>query len=432
MVDNSNIEIIDKLKRFREDLEKILNPEVEIVSLRPKLTKSAADLYKGDFDYIVREKDLLKLMNILYDYCKNNGINFILNQKPKNKRIFNFFIDDFLTSSVTVEFWITVEFTYTKRKAYFSTDDIFEVLNKENTSSQEILSLLYILHLHHKKKDLFSEENLYRCNHFQNRIKKKSLGQEIFKVFEKLENKELTLTEANDWAVKELNSLGLRNSTNFKKDLRFFQIRMRNKILNIKKIIPLIGPDGVGKGSVSDQAIKNLKGWSWFPFKLLYRVRIFYRMRLSFVPNWKSNPNNENDEKIKGYIFLTAFFNIRMLALLKKDKILLDRYFTDYFASPIRYPDEEEEPKKMLFYKTFLKLTPMTNHMVFLGCTNKSLVERKNELPIKSVTFLQNLNCEFIIKKTVPSILFLSTENPVSVSSNVLFNYLKRIGYGKN
>lgn len=432
MIENSDIENRDKLMRLQEDLITLLKPDVEILSLRPKLTESGSDIYKGDFDYIVKEKDVLQLINVIYNYCKNNGINFILNQKPKNKRIFIFFIDDFKESSITLEFWTTIEFTGQKKKQNLSVENVFQVIGNGNISSDEVLSLLFILHLHHKNKDLFSDENMFRYSYFQNKMGQGILGREIFSVFEKLKNNQLSITDANLWAVDKLAGLNIKNRSDVKGDFQFLRNRIRNKVLNLKKIIPLVGPDGVGKGSVSDQAIENLKGWSWFPFKLLYRVRFFYRLRLSFVSDWKKNPNNLNDEKIKGYIFFMAFFNVRMLALLKKNKVLLDRYFMDYFASPIRYPRDGEEPQKIKFYRLFLKLTPVTNHIIFLGCADTSLMERKNELPLKSVACLQKLNCEYIIEKRVPSVLFLSTENPIETSSKVLYNYLKRTGYAKN
>lgn len=108
-------------------------------------------------------------------------------------------------------------------------------------------------------------------------------------------------------------------------------------------------------------------------------------------------------------------------------KILLDRYFMDFFAIPMRSLKEGHQPKKIKLYKTLLFLTPVPNYAVFLGCKDTSLISRKNELPIDAVSFLQKINCEFISKKKLPQTLFISTENKMEISSKVLHDYLKTI-----
>ena len=197
----------------------------------------------------------------------------------------------------------------------------------------------------------------------------------------------------------------------------------------MKKITPIIGPDGVGKGSVSEKSFFKLRNWSHFRFKQLYRIKLIYKLRLSFQKIGKKEPLNKSDEKIGYYIFFVAFLTIRFLGIIiKSNRILLDRYFMDYFAKPIRYLDKNQSPTKISFIKFCFSLPTVSNHSVFLGCSDTSLISRKNELPIISVNYLQKLNCEFIVYKKPLKVLFISTENQIDITSGFCFiKYLNNI-----
>lgn len=85
---NKNQEV---LLGFFEELKKEMYSQVQILSLRPKLTPSLVSNFEGDFDYIVRERDYSKVIGLIYNSCKKSGINFIVNQRAQNKNFLLFY-----------------------------------------------------------------------------------------------------------------------------------------------------------------------------------------------------------------------------------------------------------------------------------------------------------------------------------------------------
>ncbi|MDP2158856.1 MAG: hypothetical protein Q8K02_00100, partial [Flavobacterium sp.] len=88
---------------FFKELETDLQSQFDLLSLRPKRITSVESYFHGDFDFIIRENEFTKLVAVIYNACKNQGIHFILNQKSKNKKLFTFFITN--SDFITCEFW---------------------------------------------------------------------------------------------------------------------------------------------------------------------------------------------------------------------------------------------------------------------------------------------------------------------------------------
>lgn len=415
---------------FFENLKEELTSKVQILALRPKLLSTIESNFDGDFDFIVKKEDVCNALLIIYERCKISGVNFTLQQTFKNKRIFKFFLSDPEERCITLELWTAVEFTENGSTKSFTTASIFDAIEKKTASVPELLTLIYITHLHHKKKNIFSDENVYRFDVFTETLQgsENSLGSgKIVSLLDTIGNQNLSIEAANEKALQILYGTGLKTSNSLLQGLAYFLYRVRKKVFNLKRIVPVVGPDGAGKGIISDTALPRLTNWVPFRYKELYRIRKLYKLRWVLIRNRGSQPFNQLDEQINHYILFTSFVTIRLLPFLKRGKrILLDRYFLDYLATPIRYLNHGEEPQKIKFYRSMLRFTPSPNAMVFMGCKTSSLAERKNELPVVSIEFLQRLYCEFMLTKKVPLVLFLSTENEIELSSEALYVFLSR------
>lgn len=399
---------------FFERLKKELPSRISFLQLRPKRLTSAADNFQGDFDYLIRKKDLPVLLDWVYEQCKNSGINFEFQQKFRNKKKFIFFISEEL--SLTLEFWVNIEFTSGGITRYFSGESIFKSFSS-GVNKHEILALIYITHLYHKQKNVFSAENSFRFSEFKKAFFNKDISESV-RILQELQKKEISLEAANERAITALKSHGIRDNRNDFLKLKFIAERVWIKLFYLHQTVPVVGPDGVGKGIVSENTITIMPKWTSFRFKDLYRMRIFYKHLVLRFFSRKDEPKNKLDERIGYYIFFVALASIRTLPVyLWRKKVLLDRYYLDYYATPIRYLEGNQEPKKMRLYKLMLFLTPVPMKMVFMGCRDESLQERKNELPMVSVHYLQDLYIEFILAKKIPRMLFLSTENPIDIST---------------
>lgn len=411
---------------FRNFMETITQ-QVRIIQLRPKYTPSLAANFEGDFDYIIRASDFNTALQIIYETCKNNGINFVLYQKSLHKKRFEFFTDKKEDCCLILEFWTAVEYSRNKHQKAFCISSIFEAVDTRQLTENELLILLYITHLYHKNKNVYSEENQYRISVLlaDNKSVDKDQTQpnEILKA---INNQEISLEKANELSIRLLNDAGISALNTFYLKYKLFFKKLWRRLFNLKRITPVVGPDGAGKGSIAEQTLHRRKGWISFRFKKLYRMRVPYRLRLALLNEPKIQPRNKRDEKIGYYIFFVVSGMIRALPLAKPGKnILMDRYFIDYYASPIRAINKGEHPRKLSGYKSLLFLTPTPNKMVFMGCRTSSLKERKNELSDRAVVFLQALYCEFISRKKPSKTLFLATENPLEQTSMILSSFLQ-------
>ena len=422
----------NKLLDFFKKLQLSIDIQKKVYSLRPKLISDLNCNFTGDFDFVVQENQFREVFEVIYNLCKESGINFTLNQQAQNKKLFKFFISQDDDAFLMVEFWTVIEFTNKNSASEsYNANDIFKALETKILSENEVFSLIFITHLFHKNKQVKSDENTFRFNYFLNNLQNENeslQSTDTFILLNRLKNDEIALKVANAEAIKILSGAAIRNSRKLSHKLAYFSLRARNKILNLKKIVPIVGPDGVGKGAVSDAALSGLSQWAPFPFKMLYRIKGFYSARLRLVPNFKNQAGNQLDEQIGYYIYFMAWMMIRLLKVFKPSKkILLDRYFLDYLGTPIRYLKPNQTPKKLKYYNILLWLMPVPNNIIFLGCKSDSLILRKNELEIVSVDFLQQLYCDFIIKKKPPVTLFVSTENTVDISSQAVHGLLSKI-----
>lgn len=407
---------------FEEIIEK-LETEIEILSLRPKLIKTNDDYFKGDFDFIINKKEYPKVLRIIYCKAKESGINFELKQRFKNKNLFIFFITNKNKLSLKIEFWTAIEFTHKGIKKNYSNEKVFKSISSGIVDKTDLLIFLYITHLYHKKKDINSLENRYRFEIF---FRNSNNVTDATRLLKKIKVGPKSIEEVNKSAIDILKSYGITPTPTIQLKFKSLIHKVKFKCLYIKKIIPIVGPDGVGKGVVTNESLKSLRNVSSYRFKKLYRLNKIYSLRLKLLFNNTREPKNILDERILYYIFFTSLISFQNLKFsLKNNSILLDRYFPDYFASPIRHLNKGKVPKKAAFYKTILFLTPVPHKMIFMGCQNSSLIERKNELPLRSVKFMETIYIEFIEKKRLPEVLFISTENEITVSSNSMVNFIQ-------
>lgn len=406
-----------------------LEKDFSILALRPKYLPSKEVYFEGDFDFLILKDEFEAILKRLYENCKNNGVNFRLIQKFPNKKKFHFYIDDFEGQSITVEFWTAIEFTKASQLYSFQAKSIYNSLRKNKITQAEALSLIYISHLYHKQKDIFSEENKFRFQIFLGQLqeqKETELQTKTLRLLEEIQSEKISLRRAKHRAQRWLVANGIKSQKESFSKLKLYQKALWKKIFYLHRIVPVVGPDGVGKGTISKNALKPFPNWTDFRFKDLYRMRIFYKHIVLRFFNSKDLKKNKLDEGLGYYIFMLASLTIHILPVyVRWKKVLLDRYFLDYYATPIRYLEENQKPKKLKGYKNMLYLTPIPERMVFMGCKNESLFKRKNELSQTAIDYLQDLYIEFILKKRVPEVLFISTENEVEISVRVLEAFLE-------
>ena len=81
--ENNKNTLLDFFKKLQLKIE----IQKKVYSLRPKLISDLNSNFTGDFDFVVQEKHFREVFDVIYDLCKELGINFILNQQAQNKKL---------------------------------------------------------------------------------------------------------------------------------------------------------------------------------------------------------------------------------------------------------------------------------------------------------------------------------------------------------
>lgn len=411
-----------RLIMFFKDLSQILSPAV---LLRPKMLRNDDDYFEGDFDFLIGASVCKSVFSDVYTLCKNSGIHFVYNQKAVNKKFFRFFIKDIHTTCITVELWTAIEYKVNGKKRALKGESILKAIESKLVTKVEILSLIYITHLYFKNKFIFSKENQFRFKVFIDELQFNSPNTKTLELLLKIKNKELKICDANTIALDLLQAYNVQSNSTILENIRFLKKKISLKWRSMKDVIPMIGPDGVGKGSISDVALTSLPEYDVTPYKKLFRINKLYKLRQMMLSDYKKKPINILDEKIPYYIQISSILSLQIFRLFKKNKIILmDRYFVDYLAVPLRFLDGKS-PNKIRCYSIFISCINTPKSMILLGCSDTSLINRKNELPLESVAYLEKLYIEFVFRKQVPETLFISTEEELDTTSLTMRTFLK-------
>jgi len=400
-----------------------------IVLLRPKKI-GRIDCFEGDYDFLYSQDSFQEILSAIHGICKDEGIHFELNQKAMNKSVITLFVGQ-NSKKIVFEFWTNVEITdgSRQRSTQIPAASIFNSkLIQDNREA--LFCLIYITHLHHKNKDIKSDENVWRLELYSRSLEKKTdnLSSRCVDLLNGLKDDRINLFEANSMALSLLNKHGILQKNGGVVHVQNVQRKILKKYkYAIKRVIPMIGPDGSGKGTIQQNALAQKEnGFYIYRFKELYRVFPLYNIRYRFFKNYRSITVTELDESMLHFIYWMSMLSLPILLLRRRAGIIvMDRYFTDYFASPIRCLTESKEIKLIRFYRFYLSLTPTPHKMIILGCKDETLILRKNELENEAVRKIEELSYDFVCRKRVPSVLFLSTENPPDQTARVLNAFLE-------
>jgi len=220
----------------------------------------------------------------------------------------------------------------------------------------------------------------------------------------------------NNWIAIERNFKELRKHLlksllymNFKGVIKYYYkdlIRRINRCISPTGLhVVLLGPDGVGKTSVSYYLSRHLRAF--------FRRFDYYHLK----PKW--NSNNElrkgssgkifefdfdykptKRDKVISYFRVLYHFIISYILLywlkiypqkIKSSLILFDRYHYDYAIFPL----SKKYFGSITFLWNFIKLLPQPDLTIYLSCAPEIIIRRKNELNIEEIRNQQKRVSEF-------------------------------------
>jgi len=388
--------------------------------IRPKALNEPS-LFKGDIDMLISPDAYPDFLSCVKSVCRNNGLSFYVERKKQSKLELSIFD---LSSNLEVKFdlWFFLDIRYGRYKNYISwqtleSKDLIIENDKGYFLEKSFAAIFYVSHLHSKKKDLSNKEVQTRIAYF---LATKPSDDACF-----------YLNNLNQNTYSKVYSYFLNNNY-YESSLRpiFRKFNYELSALFQFSNACVIGPDGVGKGTIIDLILGKTAS-QYYRYKKTFRKSLLYIIHhLAFRD--KSDSKNVYDEKNRKSLFWFSLFRSYLVILLNlgQKRLIFDRYFYDLLIDGLR--SENIQIKKGEDLNAKLKFIPKLKTIIQLDAPAQVIRARKAELADDKVDALSDLYLECAIYSRSKYFLYLNTDQDLGNISTFLEklinerNFLKR------
>ncbi len=205
-------------------------------------------------------------------------------------------------------------------------------------------------------------------------------------------------------------------------------IKKLSRKMYCKKIIPVVGPDGVGKTTLIDELVLCTdEKAQYYRFKKLFRKSFIYHISYRYLTkklskiHGKKVEKNDFDDYYGVFIIFTALIRYPLLMLstfFGRKMILSDRYFYDYILKDISFKD-----KKIVLrdkWKFLLKMIPNSYWFLQLDAPTDIILARKQEMTRYDIEMYRKLMFKLYLNKPSVVYTYINTKNDLNECKNVL------------
>jgi hypothetical protein len=413
---------------FSDWMGRLREQRVPVVQLRAKPVEERS-AFEGDFDLICDPAAFASVVELALRACIAHGTSAVVDQSSPYKRRINFG-DGHPDDTIVAELWPHAELRTVdgrNRVAAVRWSDLRPYVTSSGQLPEAILGLLYIGHLHHKRKDLRAAEVLSRLEALQATLAARDdpMSSRTSAILDPLLREEPDLPAAHRAAVTALTECGVR----IRPLTRATPTRVRRAVARRTRrtarpaMVPVVGPDGVGKtalvASVERGAVAEGRRVGHLVFKSIFRdaipVRLLLRAaRLRDRHTHDRTKRNLMEERHPHVVMISA---LTRWPLVRRrwarsdghaaDLVLVDRYFWDYLLV-LRDPSVAARP--ITAHRAYAAVVPRPEQAIVLGCSTAVIHQRKQELSAEAIDALYRSYCRHIVSRRVPRTLLLSTE----------------------
>lgn len=205
---------------------------------------------------------------------------------------------------------------------------------------------------------------------------------------------------------------------------------LKYKIIKKISIIPIIGPDGVGKTTILDNVVKEInEKFVYRRFKKIVRRSIIYNIIYPINKYFlkksisKDITKDQHDDihyllaLICGYFY---FCYLSFIGLFSKKVIFIDRFFNDYLLENISF--KEKETKIRDNWLTLVKFFPTVLWNIQLDARNEIILSRKDELTSDDIDKYRDFNFQIYLQNPSFIYTYINTGLDLAFCKNILLH----------
>ena len=423
---------------FHELIEKIFDENISLVQLREK-NIDIENIFSGNYDYYIPPAQLNQCLEIMFNLLSQKCINFSINKMKFGKTKVIIYAKNNINQYIHLELWnhLEVKDSLGQASKYIFEDTLNTIIYKDKNAyklSLKVEALYYLSYLHTKSKNLDSPEVIYQVEYYKAKSRDLKEVHDLYLELLSTHNISKTSHKANMILI-DLNILekeSLIDSKVLSVTLKKVLVKTNSKILKCIKIVPVVGPDGVGKTSLIEDMILNIgQKVQYYRFKRLFRKSFIYHILYRYLTKKSSkkvDKNSYDDEHGVFIIFISLMrYPMLMLNILFSLKIIFsDRYFHDYILKNTRAEDERIVLRKK--WKFLLKMIPNLYWFIQLDAPSDIILARKQEMSKNDIEMYRKLMFKLYLNKPSMVYTYINTKNDLNECTNILKQEAKNNG----
>ena len=384
--------------------------------LRPR-SLDGDEIFQGDFDLLIDGSRFDDILRTVFLVCQQTGVSFVLRQVAPFKRQIELL--DEQGRRVALELWAQAEFQTRSQSGHLSRTgvDYATCAGLDGSRRDALLAALFLLHLHHKGKNLQVPLTRERIDYFAARVVNEP---GLAAALKGLQAGTLTLDDVHRMAWEFLREQKTPVIAPWRLALRRLGWHVRGALhWPSWRTTAVVGPDGSGKSALIDGIMNGPSGKS-FRFQ---RFKRFFRRPLFYW--FKHEPRNVRDEKLLWLVLPVAwtYFSVSRLFTGWRRPLILDRYFYDYFVRNVRVGSTEPF-RRIAGYGLCTALVPRPRGLIVATCSVAVIHARKHEMDEAAIHAIYDMYRDQVVRGGLPMTLFCHTGISLEQSARHVLAFL--------
>lgn len=425
-------------------LEKTAFENIPIIPLQP-LDFTDIDLCSNEYFFYHSVHNIDRLFWVVHTYAVENSISFSIAREQYGSITLEFYgrsAEESISLKVLNHIRVNLP---DKFLPVFMTHEVLDSFITKNVQDSyrfpsDVEALCYLLGVYSSQKPFRPNLSEKQMDYYQKALKHQ--GSKYSEWFAALQSNKDEIDTILAFIRDELHMIAFKKSidpiklmcVNVEHNLKMYFKTLRTKIHLLPQMIPVIGPDGVGKTTLIKQVIQSsTTPIDVFTFKKTFRISPLYKLGIFFLryalrSELKQDEfpgKSEVDDRYGNFVIFNALllYPLRMLKyMLNRKNVFVDRYFHEYLLMNSRCHSEKVKLRED--WKLLLKLIPKHRILIHLDAPNDVILSRKIELTDNGIKAYRHSLFQVFCERPFDLYAYVSTDVPVEQSSQLVLSII--------